>query len=145
MTADVRAWIRQCAACEAQKVPAKRYKAPLQSYQMGHPFERIAVDVLGPLPETYKGNKCILVVGDYFTKWVEAIALPNQEAETVAQSLVDTVISRFGVPKELHSDQGRNFESKLFAEMCQLLGIDKPVRHPTILSRTAWSSASTEL
>ena len=65
------------------------------------------------------------LVVDYFTKWPEAHPLPNQEAATVAEALVKEYVCRFGVPLSLHSDQGRNFESNLFQEMCKLLGIRK--------------------
>jgi hypothetical protein len=88
-------------------------------------MERVTVDVVGPLPVLENGNKYILIAMDYFTKWPEAYALPNQEAETVAKVLVDQFVSRFGTPVELHSDQGRNFESRVFSEMCKLLGIKK--------------------
>ena len=91
----------------------------------GYPMERIAIDILGELPLTENGNKYILVVADYFTKWTESFAMPNMESRTVATILVEEVISRFGVPAVLHSDQGRQFESKLFMEMCSLLGITK--------------------
>ncbi len=67
----------------------------------------------------------MLIVQDYFTKWVEAYALPNQEAVTVAEVLVREFVSRFGVPMILHSDQGWNFESAVFGEMCSLLGVEK--------------------
>ena len=56
---------------------------------------------------------------------MEAYALPNQEAATVAEVLVKEFVARFGVPLMLHSDQGRNFESVVFSEMCGLLGITK--------------------
>ena len=56
---------------------------------------------------------------------MEALPIPDQEASTVAEALVKEVICRFGIPQLVHSDQGRNFESALFAEMCQLLGIKK--------------------
>ena len=62
---------------------------------------------------------------DYFTKWPEAYSLPNQEAITVAVVLVKEYVCRFGVPLFIHSDQGRNFESKVFQEMCELLGMKK--------------------
>ncbi|KAI8502450.1 hypothetical protein Bbelb_200380 [Branchiostoma belcheri] len=58
-------------------------------------WERIAMDFLGPLPKTDRGNRHILVISDYMTKWVEAVALPNQEAPTVVRALIDTWISRF--------------------------------------------------
>ena len=84
-------------------------------------MERVAIDVLGSLPVSKSGNRYILIAMDYFTKWPEAYALPNQEAETVAKVLVDQFMSRFVAPAQLHSDQGRNFESQVFPEMCKLL------------------------
>ena len=84
-----------------------------------------AVDILGPLPKTKSGNRYILVLGDYFTRWMEAYAIPNQEAITVAQKLVDECFCRFSVPEQLHSDQGRQFESTLISEMCKILQIHK--------------------
>jgi transposase InsO family protein len=84
------------------------------------------VDILGPLElATERNNKYILVVVDYLTKWSEAYAMPNQTAETVSSKIVDEFVCRFGIPEQLHSDQGRQFESELFTEMCKLLGIKK--------------------
>lgn len=88
-------------------------------------MERLAMDILGPLPQTPRGNKFVLVVTDYFTKWTESYPIPNQEAVTVAEKLVGEFVCRFGVPRELHSDQGTNFESKVMAEVCKLLDIEK--------------------
>jgi transposase InsO family protein len=91
----------------------------------GVPMQRIATDILGELPETENGNKYILVVSDYFTKWTEAFAMANMEAGTVARIMVEEVVTRFGVPHVIHSDQGRQYESRLFQEMCQMLGTTK--------------------
>jgi len=71
----------------------------------------VAVDILGTLPESTNGNSYILVVGDYFTRWMEVYAIRNQEATTVAQKLVDEIFCWFSTPKQLHSDQGSQFES----------------------------------
>ena len=79
---------------------------------------------MGPLPLS-NGNKHILVIGDHFTKWYEAIPLPDQTAITTANALVDHWISPFGCPHSLHSDQGRNFEAKLFEQLMQHLEMDK--------------------
>jgi len=54
----------------------------------GYPFERIAIDIIGPLQVTESGSKYILVVGDYFTKWKKAFSTPNQETRTVTEKLV---------------------------------------------------------
>ena len=102
-----------------------RQKARLGKYVVGAPLERVAIDVMGPLVRSTKGNRYLLVVMDYFSKWPEAYALPNQEAKTVATVIVNEFVCRFGVPLELHSDQGTNFESAVFQEMCSLLGINK--------------------
>lgn len=85
----------------------------------------MAVDLLGPLPESNNGNSYVLVVGDYCSKWMEALPVPNQEAPTVAEKLVDEVFLQFSPPEQLHSNQGRQFESVLIAEVCKLLQIRK--------------------
>lgn len=122
---DVTLWCRMCDSCAAGKRRGKVPHATLQKYGAGAPMERIAVDILGPLPRSKKGNKYLLVVGDYFTKWVDAFPVPNEEAHTIAKKLVERVFSVFGVPMQLHTDRGTNFESHLFKEMCQIMGIDK--------------------
>ena len=85
----------------------------------------IAVDILGPLPKSAVGNSYILVVGDYFTRWMEAYDIKNQEAATVAQKLVDEIFCRFSTPEQLHSDQGSQFESQLISEICKIMNINK--------------------
>ena len=71
------------------------------------------------------GPPYVLVVGDYFTKWVEAYPMPNMEAGTVAELFVSCFVCHFGVPDVLHTNQGRDFESALLKEVCQLLGVVK--------------------
>ena len=83
------------------------------------------MDIMGPLPETPRGNRYILVVGDYFTKWTEAYPLPDMEALSIAKVLVNEFICRFGVPDSIHTDQGKNFEAKVIQEICHLLGVTK--------------------
>ncbi|UYV63913.1 K02A2.6-like [Cordylochernes scorpioides] len=127
---DVENWCRRCTTCAASKGPQTRSRGKMREYNVGAPFERIAIDVAGPFLVTEDGNKYLLVAMDYFTKWSEVYAIPNQEAATVARVLVDNLICRFGVPLELHSDQGRNFESEIFRELCQVLGIWKTTTTP---------------
>ena len=88
-------------------------------------MERIAIDFTGPLPETTSYNRYIMVVSDYFTKFTEAYALPNITARTAAGVLVREFICRWGAPRQIHTDQGAQFESQLFQEVCALLGIEK--------------------
>ena len=122
---DVKRWCEMCDVCEAKKGPSVKRRSPLQQYHVGYPGERVAVDIMGPLPETTAGNRYLLCAMDYFTKWPEAYPLPDQEATTVADALIHGYVSRFGVPEELHSDQGRNFESAVFKGMLNMLGVKK--------------------
>ena len=114
-----------CDDCAARKPALKHHRAPLKQYLVGCPLERIGIDILGPLPKTSRGNMYVLVIGDYFTKWTEAFAIADQEAKAVALLLVEEFICRFGVPHQLHSDKGTNFESQLVQQVCKLLDIDK--------------------
>lgn len=122
---DVEDYCRRCDRCSSHKGPTDRSRALLQQFPAGCPMERVGIDVLGPFPQTEKGNRYVLAAMDYFTKWPEAYALPDQEAETVVDALVEGLFSRFGVPEVIHTDQGRNFESRLFATMCEKLGSHK--------------------
>ena len=117
----VKVWCRCCADCAARKSPGQRRRAPLQSMQAGYPMQIIAVDIVGPFSPVQSGNNYVLVVSDYFSKWMEAFAIPNQEAVTVAEKLVEEVFCRFSIPEQLHSDQGRQFKGKLMQEVCKLL------------------------
>ena len=118
-------WIRTCDRCQRRKRPGKTPRAPLKKYTVGYPMERIAMDIVGPLIETPRGNKYILVICDYFSKWSQAFPLPNHTAKTVAEKFVTEWVALWGCPLSLHTDQGRDFESTLFKEMCTLLNIDK--------------------
>ena len=105
-------------------LPRSRH-TPLQLHQPGVPLQQVAIDILGPLPETERGNRYVLVIADHFTKWTEAFAMSNMEAHTVAELFVYNFVCRFGAPDYLHTDQDRNFESNLFREICKLLGVLK--------------------
>lgn len=92
---------------------------------VGAPMERVAVDVMGLFSCTDRGNHYVLAAMDYFTKWPEAYVLPDQEAETVVDALVEGLFSQFGAAETIRSDQGRNFESRVSATMCEQLGMHK--------------------
>eukprot|EP00731_Ephydatia_muelleri_P006339 Em0003g587a len=140
---SVRDWCKTCAAFASRKTPAPKNKASLQSIVVGSPMQMVAVtvDILGPLPQTPSGNKYVLVAGDYFTKWIEAYAIPNQEAITIAQKLLDEMFCRFSLPEKLHSDQGRQFESEIVKQLCRLLKIEKTclAYHTSVQSTTGYS------
>jgi len=127
---DVEEWCRSCKVCIAKRGPSEKGKSPLQIYNVGAPFERVQMDILGPLPLSVSGNKYLLVVVDCFSKWVEAFPLKNIRAKTVAETFLNQIVSRHGVPLEVHTDQGRNFESRVFRELSSALGIKKTRASP---------------
>ena len=125
MAVQIKDFVRNCPVCAQTKLNSTQGKAPLQPIEVNEPFVFWAMDYMGPLPETTRGNKHLLVVMDHFTKWCEVFPTQNQRASTVADILVNRVFSRFGPPTIIHSDQGRNFESNLMQEVCSLMGIHK--------------------
>ena len=120
---DVQLYCQACTSCATRKTPAPKCRASLQPIHAGQPLEVVVMNLTGPFPESPSGNCYILVVGDYFTKWMEAYAVPDQEATTIAQNLVDEFFCSFFVPSRLHSDQGKQF--KVISAICQLLQIAK--------------------
>ena len=127
---DVESWCRNCELCCRRNNPRVKPHAPLVTSKVGYPGERVAMDIVGLFPKSANGNKYILVVSDYFTRWTEAFPIPNQEALTVARVFVNEYVCRYGVPVQLYTDQGRNFESKIVEEMCKILEIDKTRTSP---------------
>ena len=121
---DTKLFVSRCPECQKCSGPPKKYHHSPVEWQASHPFHHIGIDFMGPLPIS-NGNKHILVIGDQFTNWYEIIPLPDHTAVISANALVDHWISRFGCPHSLQSVQGRNFESKLFEQLMQLLEIDK--------------------
>ena len=125
LTSDVKKYVMECGACNVNKHTNRKNRCPLTIYQAGYPLEKIHIDFMGPLPRTADGNEHLLVIVDNFSKWCEFVPLPSQEAEVTAWAVVKEFLLRFGCPLEIMSDQGRNFESTLFKEMCELFKIHK--------------------
>jgi transposase InsO family protein len=90
-----------------------------------HPFERCALDIVGPLTETTSRNKYILTFQDDLSKFLLAMPVSQQDAETIARELVLNVVLKFGAPAQILTDQGSNFLSKMFKNMCKMLRIRK--------------------
>uniref|UniRef100_A0A8C2BR64 Gypsy retrotransposon integrase-like protein 1 n=1 Tax=Cyprinus carpio TaxID=7962 RepID=A0A8C2BR64_CYPCA len=123
---NVRRWCASCPECQLVNPPAAP-KAPLRPLPlMQVPFERIGMDLIGPLERSARGHRFALVIVDYATRYPEAVALRNISAKSVADALF-RLISRVGVPKEILTDQGTAFMSRTLRELYGLLGI-KSVR-----------------
>ena len=121
----VQRWCTACDLCARCKPGPGLGRFPLKQIEVTRRFQVIALDIFGPLPISDNGMEYIVVIGDYFTKFIEAFALANHAALTVADKLVTEIICRYGCPEQIHSDMGREFESNLFHEVCRLLGVNK--------------------
>jgi len=123
MRQDIESWVRCCRACAMAKRGKGRGKAPLQQELSGFPFQRVAFDVIGPLPTTAKGNRFILVMVDYFSKWAEAYDLPNHTAITVANTICSRWVATHGCPLRLHCDNAPEFRGHVITQMRDILGV----------------------
>ncbi|XP_051571299.1 uncharacterized protein LOC127450889 [Myxocyprinus asiaticus] len=105
---DVRRWCAACRECQLVNAPATP-KAPLRPLPLIEvPFERIGMDLVGPLERSARGHHFVLVLVDYETRYPEAVPLHNISARSVAEALFK-LISRVGIPKEILTDQGTTF------------------------------------
>ena len=119
---DVADYCRTCEVCQRSqpRPPGRAELIPMPI--ISKPFQRIAMDLVGPLPRSQRGNRFILVVCDYATRYPEAFAIPSTEATRIAKELVG-LFTRVGVPEEILNDQGANFMSSLLGEVYQVLHI----------------------
>lgn len=125
MERDVEEYVRGCHPCAQRKSPAG-LKVPIgDAYTPSRPMEMVSLDIVGPLPLSVTNNRYLLTFIDHFTRYAEAIPIPDQTAERVAKEFVEKVVCRHGAPSKLLTDQGRNFTSSLLARTCNLLGISK--------------------
>ena len=97
MRENIKLWVLKCEICASVKTPDRKARAPMGVMSTGAPLDRMSVDILGPFPESDRGNRYVLVASDHFSKWVEAIAIPDQTATTCARVLLNEVFSRLGM------------------------------------------------
>ena len=81
-------------------------KSALRQTKVGFPFEKKAIDLMGPFAKTVNNNVYIVVIQDYFTKWVVAARIPNKQSLTVADVFHESWVTKYGCLRQLHSDQG---------------------------------------
>ncbi|XP_062585038.1 uncharacterized protein LOC134246689 [Saccostrea cucullata] len=125
MYVDISRYCKSCSICQKGMQKGRTPKAKLVPIpKIDVPFSRVAIDFVGPLPMTEKKNRYILVCMDYATRFPEAFPMKTQDAESVANALME-MFSRVGFPKEILSDQGTNFMSSLISNLCKMLKVRK--------------------
>jgi transposase InsO family protein len=115
--------VNSCLICARRKSFGDT-KAPLQPLPpVVAVWERIAMDVVGPIQESNKGYRYILVISDWSSRFVFTISMKNQTAPTIARCLVDKLITKYGAPRAVLTDRGTHFLSVLVNEICVLFKI----------------------
>ena len=135
MTIQVKRYCKSCHVCAVSKDTVVSPTAPMMSSDMSNieVWGKVCMDFMGPLPTTERGNRFIIVLQDYVTKWVEVKAVPDTTSATVEEFLMNDVFCRFGIPAEMVSDNGTQLTSVSFRSFCQKLGIRQrftSIAHP---------------
>jgi len=126
----VKQYIARCEVCQKTKSNLKTKQPMLITSTVTKSFERICLDIVGPLPQTSLGNQFILTMQDELTRYALAVALSATDAQTVAQAFVECFVCIYGIPKSILTDCGTNFLSDVFKQMCKLLDIEKSQTTP---------------
>ena len=124
MYRDTKNFVLSCQKCNTRKDPVRPIKAPLQPLPAMHMNGRWAMDLIN-MPRSQRGSKYILTFTEHTSRFVEAFAIPNAQAITIARVLVDEICFRYGAPQCLLSDLGANLISAVVAETCKLFKIER--------------------
>jgi hypothetical protein len=126
MKQEIEDYVRQCKSCQVNKIVGSQRKAPMEiTTTASQPFEKCCLDIVGPLRETQARNKYILTFQDELSKFLVAIPIQKQDAETVAREFVTHIIPKLGTPANILTDQGSYFLSEVFKNTCKMLRIKK--------------------
>jgi transposase InsO family protein len=125
MATDVKNLIKECPSCQKNKAPPRWKHGELQLFPASEPWQIVVIDIFGPLPQSVRGNRYILVISCKFSRWVILVAMPDMKTTTIADCFVNEVIYVFGCPEKLLSDRGSQFTSGMFKRLMQRLGVDK--------------------
>lgn len=130
----IRHYVRSCLVCQRRKDPPRRSTAPLQPLPCpARAFDRVGIDIYGPLPTTSDGNRWVIVAIDHLTRYAETSPLPSASARDVAWFLLRHIILRHGAPRELLSDRGRVFLSDVIEALlkeCRIIHRTTTAYHP---------------
>ncbi|KAL5009348.1 hypothetical protein ScPMuIL_014929, partial [Solemya velum] len=126
MHQDIYDYIHSCDRCQRSKLDQHNRPPPLTSMPIEGAFDRWHIDFL-KLSKTTEGYQYVLLVVDSFTRWVEAFPMKTQDSKSVARVLFEQVFSRFGAPKKLVSDLGKQFTSNLIQALCEIFDVQRCV------------------
>ena len=124
MRAFIEKWCKDCHTCQVAKAVRPKIRTSMGHVLAARPLEVVAIDFTS-IERSSDGYENLLIVTDVFSKFTQAYPTKDQKAPTVAKVLTEKWFYTYGVPLQLHSDQGRNFESGLIKQLCRMYGIAK--------------------
>ncbi|GFU14225.1 retrovirus-related Pol polyprotein from transposon 412 [Trichonephila clavipes] len=141
MKKQIKTWVRGCDKCQRSKVQ-RHTKSPLGTFSTPDArFSHIHIDIVGPLPPS-DGFQYLLTMIDRFSRWPEAVPIPDTTAKTISRAIFHHWIARFGCPSLITTDQGSQMRSRYLLNLhgfLEQIGLKQP---HTILSPTVWSNVS---
>ena len=123
MAREVHHYVENVCQCVKKKKPWKEQRAPLHRIMTSEPFELVGIDYMH-LDPAVGGYEQLLVVVDHFTHFAQVYPTKNKSARAAADKIFNNFVLKFGFPKMLHHDQGKEFENKLFARLQELAGVE---------------------
>ncbi|GJT35298.1 reverse transcriptase domain-containing protein [Tanacetum coccineum] len=125
MHRDARTLIRACQDCQVPKPIPRNLQQKLTLITSLWPFYKWGIDIAGPFPEGPGKVKFLIVVMDYFTKWIEAKPVATITGNQIKKFVWDNIVYRFGLPGEIISDNGKQFRDDPFKDWCEKLCINQ--------------------
>ena len=125
MKSDGTDCIKKCDPCQRMPPILKSLVQDLVSISSPWPFARWGIDIVGPLPTAPAQKKLLLVATDYFSKWIEAGAFSSIKDRDVTRFIWKNIVWRFGIPRSIVSDNGPQFDSRVYGDFCNELKIKK--------------------
>lgn len=124
MKNQIEEFVTRCEACQLKKLTRVKTKQPMKITDTpDESFDKIAMDIVGPLPVTKNGNQYILTIQDLLTKYSIGVPLKETTSTDVADALIKAFICKFGAPKYILTDQGRNLISALLRVIAKVFKI----------------------
>ena len=142
MQKDVVTYVKKCDKCQRFSHSVHQPAAELLPLVSPWPFAQWDMDLVGPLPKATGNRRWLIVATDYFTKWVEAEPLANIRDKDSIKFVWKNIITRFGIPKTIVSDNGTQFTTKPFMKYCSELGIRNVYSSPAYPQSNGQAEAS---
>nr|CAD2199407.1 unnamed protein product [Meloidogyne enterolobii] len=130
MHSDIVVWHKQCITCQLRHSPNPAYRAEMCTPPVNTLFAKVGLDLAGPFPRTESGNRHILNIVCWFTKFVISVPIPDAKAATIASAFLKNCYLKFGGCTELITDNATAFTSDFFKSLCAMLYINKTYAIP---------------